>query len=242
MVFQIHYLDTCASTNLEARKLNLKENQAIAIYTLNQTNGRGSLNRDWICPTNKSLAYSFVIAHEMHLLRQDPRISLVVAISIVRVLIEFVTLPSLLKWRWPNDITYNGSKLAGILIEWVADRLIIGIGLNIDTSYDDFPEDIANTTSSLNIKADSPSFKKLIDTLSSNIYQLCTQNNDYEAIIKANLTSFDNAPKKMFISDETGKKIGLKNLDVNPYNGILTGIDDEGNLKVLTSIHSIVYN
>ncbi len=241
-VFQIHYLDRCASTNLEARKSNLKENKAIAVYTFNQTKGRGSLNRDWICPINKSLAYSFVIAHDNHLLKQDPRISLIVAISLVSVLSEFVANPALLKWRWPNDIIYDGNKLAGILIEWAADRLIIGIGLNINTSYDDFPEEIASTISSLNFETDSPTLKRLIDKLGLGIYQLCTQSCDYEATIKANLTSFDNAPRKMYISDETGKKIGLTNLDVNPCNGVLSGIDDEGNLKEITSIHSIVYN
>ena len=52
--------------------------------------------------------------------------------------------------KWVNDILADGRKVAGILCEAVKDAVLIGIGINLST--EDFPEDIENTASSLEIR------------------------------------------------------------------------------------------
>lgn len=54
--------------------------------------------------------------------------------------------------KWPNDLLFQGKKLAGILCESVpmADDLIIaGIGLNVNSL--DFPAEISEKTQSLSL-------------------------------------------------------------------------------------------
>src|ERR671916_2382256 len=53
--------------------------------------------------------------------------------------------------KWPNDVWVDGRKVAGILIEgrpqdgWA----VLGIGLNVATERDEFPEDLRDTATSL---------------------------------------------------------------------------------------------
>jgi BirA family biotin operon repressor/biotin-[acetyl-CoA-carboxylase] ligase len=55
--------------------------------------------------------------------------------------------------RWPNDVEVDGRKLAGLLPEAVdtprGRRILIGIGLNLTTRFDDAPPEIARMAVSL---------------------------------------------------------------------------------------------
>jgi BirA family biotin operon repressor/biotin-[acetyl-CoA-carboxylase] ligase len=42
--------------------------------------------------------------------------------------------------RWPNDLMLDEGKVGGILAESVSDRLVLGIGVNLSTPSDGFPE------------------------------------------------------------------------------------------------------
>ena len=59
------------------------------------------------------------------------------------------------KLKWPNDILVNNKKIGGVLIETrVVNNIliaVIGIGINVNESISDFPDDIKNTTTSLKI-------------------------------------------------------------------------------------------
>jgi len=41
--------------------------------------------------------------------------------------------------RWPNDILVDGRKIAGILSEHRGDRVIVGIGINVNNPVEDRP-------------------------------------------------------------------------------------------------------
>ena len=60
-----------------------------------------------------------------------------------------------LQIKWPNDIIINGKKLAGILTEMSSqidyiNHVTIGVGINVNLT--DFPEEIAQTATSLRIE------------------------------------------------------------------------------------------
>ena len=51
-------------------------------------------------------------------------------------------IPEGLSLKWPNDIFVDGLKLGGILIQdhdTVKDALAIGVGINVNSTLDDFP-------------------------------------------------------------------------------------------------------
>ena len=62
--------------------------------------------------------------------------------------------------RWPNDVEVDGRKLGGILPERVetddGPRLLIGIGLNVFTRFDDAPPAVAAMATSLSALQPTP--------------------------------------------------------------------------------------
>ena len=59
--------------------------------------------------------------------------------------------------KWPNDVVVNRKKVCGILTEMSAEvdyihHIVIGCGINVN--IDGFPDEIAQTATSLQIEAD----------------------------------------------------------------------------------------
>lgn len=93
-----------------------------------QTAGRGRRGRVWDSPSGNiycSLLWSFQPQPPAL-----PSLSIAIAVMIARVLKSY-GVQNGLELKWPNDILFSGRKLAGILIEIVKDKLIIGFGINI---------------------------------------------------------------------------------------------------------------
>ena len=129
---KIYYFDTIDSTQSFALRLALKpyENGSIVIAE-RQTRGKGRLNRRWISP--KGGIWLSI------LLKPDFEVSYVSLFPIITSLALAKAIEKVLKLKprlkWPNDVTLNNKKVAGILIEASIetnkiDYLIIGVGIN----------------------------------------------------------------------------------------------------------------
>ncbi len=129
---KIYYFDRIDSTQNFALELAQKphENGSVVIAQ-RQTQGRGRLNRKWISPKG-GIWMSILLRpnFEPSYTSLFPMAtSLALAVSIEK------TLKVKTELKWPNDITINGKKVAGILIDASIesnkiDYLIIGIGIN----------------------------------------------------------------------------------------------------------------
>ena len=56
--------------------------------------------------------------------------------------------------KWPNDIMFDGKKLVGILTEITAEMgkityIVVGLGINVNISREEFPEEIRDVATSL---------------------------------------------------------------------------------------------
>jgi BirA family transcriptional regulator, biotin operon repressor / biotin---[acetyl-CoA-carboxylase] ligase len=106
-----------------------------------QTAGRGRQGRQWVAPPGRALLMSVVL----HANEQTPLVPLAAAVAVCH------AFPQANGIKWPNDVWADGRKLAGILIEgrpregWA----VLGIGLNVATAPDEFPEDLRDTATSL---------------------------------------------------------------------------------------------
>ncbi len=98
-----------------------------------QTGGRGRRGRRWVSPFGSGLCLSvswcFATAP-----RDLPALSLAAGVAVSRALARVGATGMALKW--PNDVLWGGSKLAGILVDVDGDsrgplRAVIGIGLNL---------------------------------------------------------------------------------------------------------------
>jgi len=134
---QIH---TCLdSTNdFLLTAINESQKKIIACLTEHQSAGRGRSGKKWVSNFASGICLSL-----MWHFNKDPSeiigLSLSVAVAIVTALQRY-GIQDGLELKWPNDILYQGKKLAGILIDMVAEphgqcSVVIGIGLNVQSPF-----------------------------------------------------------------------------------------------------------
>lgn len=136
----VEWLPEIDSTN--NRALLLSHDPQIELPLLigadRQTAGRGRGANTW-WGADGSLMFSILAdMRQLGLNTSDwPRFSLVTGLAIAETLAAFLPSTSI-GLKWPNDIWLGSRKVCGILIEQSdrsPDRLVIGIGLNVNNSF-----------------------------------------------------------------------------------------------------------
>jgi BirA family transcriptional regulator, biotin operon repressor / biotin---[acetyl-CoA-carboxylase] ligase len=136
------------STNARARELvEAGAPHGTVVSADEQLAGRGRQGRSWTAPPGKALLYSAILQplDERHLL-----LPVAVPLAVCATAEELQPVIEC-KIKWPNDVWVEGRKLAGVLIEakpqdgWA----VIGVGLNLSITRDEFPPDLRETAISL---------------------------------------------------------------------------------------------
>ena len=132
-MMRLFYLPECSSTHDEIEKfLSYDTLELQAVYTFNQTKGKGQYGNSWESGQNLSLAYSVAVPDELVKLPNH-----LFNFHTAEVLADFLAIltnqaPEL---KWPNDIILNKKKVSGILIEKKTSNkrayFLVGIGLNV---------------------------------------------------------------------------------------------------------------
>ncbi len=150
----VYSFDRVGSTNVIAHKYAEREEpEGTIVLAERQTAGKGRLGRSWHSPSKRGIYMSLILRPQIAP-SQAPGLSLVAALSIARTMREYPGIKATIKW--PNDVIYEGQKLAGVLTELAAeiDRVryvIMGIGINVNHDEGDFPPDLRQKASSLMI-------------------------------------------------------------------------------------------
>jgi BirA family transcriptional regulator, biotin operon repressor / biotin---[acetyl-CoA-carboxylase] ligase len=142
-----HYTRT-ASTNDRARELAAAgAPHGTVVTAAEQTAGRGRQGRTWTAPPGKALLYSALLRP---LDERHATLPLAVPLAVCAAAEELR--PGIdCKVKWPNDVWLAERKLAGVLIEarpqdgWA----VIGVGLNLSISTEEFPPELRETAASL---------------------------------------------------------------------------------------------
>ena len=144
----VHYRLT-DSTNARARELAAAGAPDGTIVTASeQSAGRGRQGRTWAAPPGRALLLSALVRD---LSRRDALLPLAVPVAVAEACDRFAG--SRCGIKWPNDIWIDGRKLSGILLEGRPQEgwAVIGIGLNVGTREDEFPEELRTMATSLAI-------------------------------------------------------------------------------------------
>lgn len=134
-----------SSTNLDA-----KSGEHGCVYTADeQSAGRGRLNHSWHAQAGSNLLMSVVLEVAGLEAEHVSTFPLVAGYAVARAVASLLPAPScrFVQLKWPNDVLFNGRKLAGILCERNGDKIICGIGVNVRER--DFPEELQNRATSL---------------------------------------------------------------------------------------------
>ena len=142
---RLEVLSSIDSTNSHLRELAVQgEPSGSVLLAEHQTGGRGRRGRQWVSPFAQNL-YCSILWRFTDVQHGLGGLSLAVGIAVVQALESMGLLGVELKW--PNDLLYNGRKLAGILLEMTGDptgsgHLVIGVGINVAMSKGDVSADI----------------------------------------------------------------------------------------------------
>ncbi|ASJ15737.1 biotin--[acetyl-CoA-carboxylase] ligase [Thermococcus chitonophagus] len=202
---RVIYYQEISSTNDVAKSLDVEE--GTVIIADRQARGRGRLNREWISPEG-GLWLSVVLKPKVE--PQDiPKIVFLGAIGVVRML-EELSIPGRIKW--PNDVLVNFKKISGILTEKVGEKVILGIGVNVNN---DAPENGIAVKDVLNRKVD---LVEAFKTLLENLDEL------YEIYLESPETIVELARELMILN------VPVKVIGDGEITGVAEGIDEDGRL------------
>jgi len=157
------------STNVYAAALIKNSPEIItdgmAIYTDNQTNGKGQRGSIWETTPNKNLTFSIVLKPNL-LVNEQFLLSKICALGILDFLTDLGIKNTYIKW--PNDIYVGSKKIAGMLLENTLKNskiefCIAGIGININQTV--FNEHLQQATSLQLITNKSYDLNQLLNQL-----------------------------------------------------------------------------
>ncbi len=152
----IHVFQETASTNDIAEKFARDgAREGVVVFAESQTKGRGRLGRKWVSPGRKGLWFSLLLRPELPP-QEITQLTVMSATALRRAIQKVTGLPAQIKW--PNDILIGGKKIAGILTELSAEvdrvrHVIIGMGVNVNFTADDFPAELRATATSLRVES-----------------------------------------------------------------------------------------
>ena len=120
---EVRYLPECGSTNAYVKEHFEEFGPVGAVYTTNQTAGRGRLGRTWVNAEGKALYYTVAIREP---LAQPATLPLLASLAVRRQLSLRYGVECQIKW--PNDLLLNGKKIVANVDlttdpEWLAEAL-----------------------------------------------------------------------------------------------------------------------
>ena len=147
------------STNADLLADVERTDHLAVLATLDQTAGRGRLDRVWVAPPGRTLAASVLVRS---LLTPQARGWLPLAAGAAMREAVVAILPSApegptsvvpsavgesdVTVKWPNDVLVGGRKVCGILAQVASDgSVVVGAGVNLTLSADELPTPVATS-------------------------------------------------------------------------------------------------
>lgn len=235
LLSQLEVLDCTPSTNthlvLQSR-IKKVDNGAVCLAEM-QTAGKGRLGREWVSPFAQNVYISFLWNFKTGVGALSG-LSLACGVAVCKALQKIGLVGH--KLKWPNDILFEGKKLAGILVEIQGESqdeytAVVGIGVNcqmtsaltekIDQPWVDLKAAVPNQPVSRNRIA-AELINQVLPVLSA-----------YESQgLTSSLKSWDD------YDGCKGKKIRIIS-GKNSSTGIAKGITEFGELKLLNDAGAI---
>ena len=156
---QIIVLEQTGSTNdaiLQVAAAN--SNEGLVLFAEHQTAGRGQRGNKWESATGKGLWFSILLRPKLQV-KHSGRLTIWALETISDVIqTDFSLEPAI---KLPNDIQICSRKAAGVLVEMRAQEkaphlAVVGVGINVNQSVEDFPADLQSRAISLAIAMHRP--------------------------------------------------------------------------------------
>ena len=156
---KILVFEQTASTNdVAAHMARAQAEEGLVVFAESQTKGRGRHGRAWASPRGKGLWFSVLLRPKLPS-STAPRLTVAASVAVARAIRKTSGLDARIKW--PNDVTVNTKKIAGILTELHAEgdevfAAILGVGIDVNCAREDFPPDVSPIATSLQLETGRP--------------------------------------------------------------------------------------
>ncbi|MGC2351903.1 MAG: biotin--[acetyl-CoA-carboxylase] ligase [Candidatus Udaeobacter sp.] len=156
---RIIVLEQTGSTNdaiLQVATAN--SNEGLVLFAEHQTSGRGQRGNRWESAVGKGLWFSILLRPKIQI-NDSGRLTIWAIEAISDVIRTELSLEPAIKL--PNDVQLYGRKVAGVLVEMRAQEkaphlAVVGVGINVNQSLEDFPPELRNRAISLAIALQRP--------------------------------------------------------------------------------------
>ncbi len=220
------YLDKIDSTNKYCKDNIYNIDDMTFVYTYNQTNGRGRLERKWTYMGKDNIYASIVLKPSKKMKEIYSNLTQLLCVVLTEVFEEYGVFP---KIKWPNDIRINHKKISGILAEGVINSdgnlegLVLGFGVNLNTG-EDAVYNIDQPATSLNLETGNVIDKEVF--LKKVLNRFCLLYNRFieEGFL---LIRGDYLKRAEFLNKEVAVKVFDKT-----YEGTATDVTENGALKL----------
>ena len=199
-----------------------------------QTAGRGRLGRTWSSRPELGLTLSLLVRPDFPI-ESYSRLTIIAAVATLESSERLSGLD--LQIKWPNDLMIGKRKLAGILTEAHLDRhgkpfAIIGLGLNLLQTPEDFPLELQSKASSLFVGSGRKIRRTdfLIDWIQTFQKIAALPFSETSALWKSKCL---NLGERILVTTPQGKIHGTA-IDLEP-NGTLLLRDDNGTIRSILS-------
>lgn len=230
MIAQVECRAEVGSTNDLAIELASGASCVFPLLTIaeRQTSGRGRGANQWWA-SNGALTFSLTLDAKASRLepRNWPKMSLTVGLSVCET-VEQMLSARRIHLKWPNDVYLEGRKVCGVLVETIPQRpelLVIGIGINVNNSFENAPTELRSIATSL-IDAAGRSFE-LTEVLIRQVQQIERR----LASVIADSDELAEAWRARCMLE--GRTLSL-DIGTTRLTGVCQGIDDDGALLIQT--------
>jgi len=202
-------VESCESTQL---LVDTSLPEGALVVADHQTAGRGRLGRSWDAPAGAALLFSVLLKPPPE--PPTPQLSLVAGIAVADTLER--TLGLSVQLKWPNDVMLRRKKIAGCLAEARDGAVVLGIGVNVNQTTDQLPENAGSIRSLTGRTADREELLAML---------LRDLDHRYPAWLAGGLDAvYEGLGPRDFLR---GRQV-----TVNGVSGVVTMIDREGRLEI----------
>lgn len=238
----IRYFEEIGSTNTEALVWAAGGGpEGGVVVADHQTGGRGRWDRSWFSAPGKLLQFSLILRPNIEPSRHG-LITAGLGVAVATAIRELTNLP--VEIKWPNDVVFEGRKLAGMLVESTMgergiDAAICGIGINVHLEPDDLPYELKDRASSLAIELEAEGLgaaPRRVDLLAAILRGIERR---YPAMMGE---ASDLLFEARGLSSVLGRSVIVRAADGSTLEGTAEGFEPDGALRLVvdgkaTSVH-----
>jgi BirA family biotin operon repressor/biotin-[acetyl-CoA-carboxylase] ligase len=232
--FRLHWFSRLRSTNDHAAELRRRGElfAPAVVLTGHQTAGRGrGVHSWWSGPGCITVTFVLPIGDDV----QPHQLPLVAGLAVRNAAAE-LTGDDGIQLKWPNDLLYDGRKLAGLLCERVEKADLVGLGLNVNVATGRVPAPLRDRVTSLSmISGKSFDMTVALATVAAHLHRMLSRR--AEQPFSAVLKEYDRHHALV------GRTVSvIDGADAKAVSGRCEGLDEMGRLllRSRTQVHRII--